>query len=245
MGRKSSLSSPEKKLKVLVIDDEEEIRRALFSILKARNYQVEVSPSGTDGIRVAIDMNPDLVVLDLTLPDIDGIEVCRELREWMSSPILILSVRDNEADKIAALDTGADDFLTKPFSAGELLARLRALRRRAAVQVSPPASIETGDLCIQLARREVTLQGKEIPLTRTEFEILAMLARNSNCVVTSKTLMEHIWGDEAMDDAQRLRVHMSNLRKKIEPHSTIPRYIHTEPGVGYRFVYECPTHQTL
>jgi len=133
------LSSPEKKLKVLVIDDEEEIRRALFSILKARNYQVEVSPSGTDGIRVAIDMNPDLVVLDLTLPDIDGIEVCRELREWMSSPILILSVRDNEADKIAALDTGADDFLTKPFSAGELLARLKALRRSAAVQVSPPA----------------------------------------------------------------------------------------------------------
>jgi two-component system KDP operon response regulator KdpE len=165
----------------------------------------------------------------------DGMEVCRELREWMVSPILILSVRDNEADKIAALDTGADDFLTKPFSAGELLARMRALRRRASVQESPPAFIEAGELSVNIAKREVYLAGEEIQLTKTEFDILVTLAKNANCVVTSKMLLEQIWGEEAREDTQRLRVHVSNLRKKIEPHSTVPRYIHTEPGVGYRF----------
>lgn len=229
------MSSPERKQKVLVIDDEVEIRRALSSILKARNYHVETSSTGADGIRVAIDLNPDLVILDLALPDIDGIDVCRELREWMVSPILVLSVRDNETDKIAALDTGADDFLTKPFSTGELLARMRALRRRTSVQESPPAVIETGELCINIAKREVSIANKEIQLTKTEFDILVALAKNANCVVTSKMLLEQIWGEEAREDAQRLRVHVSNLRKKIEPHSTVPRYIHTEPGVGYRF----------
>jgi two-component system KDP operon response regulator KdpE len=229
------MPSPERKQKVLVIDDEEEIRRALSSILKARNYHVETCSTGSDGIQSAIDLNPDLVILDLTLPDMDGMEVCRELREWMVSPILILSVRDNEADKIAALDTGADDFLTKPFSAGELLARMRALRRRVSVQESPPAFIEAGELSVNIAKREVYLAGEEIQLTKTEFDILVTLAKNANCVVTSKMLLEQIWGEEAREDTQRLRVHVSNLRKKIEPHSTVPRYIHTEPGVGYRF----------
>ena len=225
---------PEKRHKILVIDDEEQIRRALKSILSARHYDVILASNGEEGLDLAIDHSPDLVILDLAMPDMTGFEVCKELRAWYNGPILVLSVRGSDADKIEALDLGADDYLTKPFSAGELLARVRALLRRAAGQASPPPVISVGDIEIDIAHRRVTRAGTDVDLTKTEFEILAYLARNVNCVVTSRMLLENVWGPEYGEDTQTLRVHISHLRKKIEPHPSVPRYILTEPGVGFR-----------
>ncbi len=229
------MSIPERPTHILVVDDEEQIRRALRSILSTRGYTLDLAATAHEALMKAIDDPPDLVVLDLALPDRSGIEVCRELRTWMTSPILILSVRSAEADKIQALDEGADDYLTKPFSAGELLARIRALLRRAAALTSPPPVVDAGELQIDIARRRVSLRGEEIGLTPTEFDILAFLARNANLVVTQKMVLEHVWGPEWAEDAQTLRVHVSHLRKKIEPSLGGPRYIITEPGVGFRF----------
>ena len=232
------MASPERNIRVLVIDDEESIRRALKSILSLRNYDVSLSSSGEDGINAAIETNPEIVILDLSLPDMDGLDVCRELRTWMTAPILILSVRGNEGDKVTALDLGADDYLTKPFQAGELLARMRAILRRAESRVVQPPEIQAGDLTISLAKRTVFLKGEEISLTRTEFEILSVLVRNMDCVVTHKMLADKLWEDGEARDPQLLRVHVSNLRKKIEPGPSLPRYILTEPGVGFRFTAE-------
>lgn len=228
------MSVPERPTRILVVDDEEQIRRALTSILSTRGYTLDMAATGEEALLKAIDSPPDLVVLDLMLPDRSGIEVCRELRTWMTSPILVLSVRANEADKIQALDEGADDYLTKPFSAGELLARIRALLRRAAALTSPPPVVTVGDLEIDIARRRVKRAGDEIALTPTEFDILAFLARNVDLVVTQKMILQQIWGPEWAEDAQTLRVHVSNLRKKIERGPDRPRYLITEPGVGFR-----------
>lgn len=228
----------EKMARILVIDDEEQIRRALKTILSARKYEVFIASNGEDGLNLAIDHSPDLIILDLAMPGMDGLEVCRELRTWYQAPILVLSVRGSEDDKIKALDLGADDYLTKPFSAGELLARVRALlRRTVSVPVMPP-TITVGDLEIDLARRRVTLSGNEISLTRIEFDILAYLAQNADRVISSRMLLEQVWGPEYGEDTQTLRVHISHLRKKIEPHPSVPRYILTEPGVGFRFSTE-------
>lgn len=235
------MTVPERPTRILVVDDEEQIRRALRSILSTRGYKLEMAATAEEALIKAIDAPPDLVVLDLALPDRSGIEVCRELRTWMSAPILILSVRANEADKIEALDEGADDYLTKPFSAGELLARIRALLRRAAALTSPPPVVTSGDLEIDIARRRVTRAGEDIALTPTEFDILAYLARNAGLVVTQRMILEQVWGPEWVEDAQTLRVHVSNLRKKIEPHPGGPRYIITEPGVGFRFAAAEPS----
>lgn len=235
------MTVPERPTRILVVDDEEQIRRALKSILSTRGYILEMAATADEALLKAIDAPPDLVVLDLALPDRSGIEVCRELRTWMSAPILILSVRANEADKIEALDEGADDYLTKPFSAGELLARIRALLRRAAALTSPPPVVTSGDLEIDIARRRVTRAGEDIALTPTEFDILAYLARNAGLVVTQRMILEQVWGPEWVEDAQTLRVHVSNLRKKIEPHPGGPRYIITEPGVGFRFAAAEPS----
>ncbi len=232
------MSAPERSARVLVIDDEESIRRALRSILSMRKYEVSLAGSGAEGISLAIETNPELVILDLTLPDMDGMEVCRELRTWMTSPILILSVRGNESDKIRALDLGADDYLTKPFSAGELLARMRALLRRSESRVVQLPEIQAGKLTVNLARRQVFLEGEEVSLTKTEFEILALLVQNVNCVVTYRMLAERLWGDREDREPQLLRVHVSNLRKKIEPNPALPRFIRTEPGIGFRFTAE-------
>lgn len=229
------MSAPEKSPRILVADDEEQIRRALKSILSSRKYEVELAINGEQAIDLAIENPPDLAILDIAMPGLNGIEVCKELRAWYSGPILMLSVRSGDTDKIAALDTGADDYLTKPFSAGELLARVRALLRRAASQITPLPVISAGDLEIDIARRTVTRAGEEVDLTRIEFDILAYLAQNADCVVTSKMILEKVWGPEYCDDIQTLRVHVSHLRKKIEPHSSVPRYILTEPGVGFRF----------
>jgi len=230
------MSIPERPVRVLVVDDEEQIRRALSSILRSRHYELETAATGQEGLIKAIDRPPDIVILDLGLPDMSGIEVCRELRSWTGVPILILSVHSAEADKIAALDEGADDYLTKPFSAGELLARLRALLRRAAALTAPPPVVNAGTLTVDIARRRVTLDDDEVSLTPTEFDILAYLARNANCVVTQRQILEQVWGPEWAEDAQTLRVHVSHLRKKIERDPSGTRYIVTEPGVGFRFV---------
>jgi two-component system KDP operon response regulator KdpE len=232
------VSAPERNARILVIDDEESIRRALKSILSMRKYEVSLAATGAEGISLAIETNPELVILDLALPDMDGLEVCRELRTWMGSPILILSVRGNESDKVQALDLGADDFLTKPFSAGELLARMRALLRRVESRVVQPPEIQAGELAVNLARRQVFLEGQEVSLTKTEFEILALLVQNVDCVVTYRMLAEKLWGGKEDREPQLLRVHVSNLRKKIEPNPALPRFIHTEPGIGFRFTAE-------
>lgn len=229
------MSAPEKSQRILVVDDEEQIRRALKSILTARKYDVVLAANGDEAIDLAIDNPPDLVILDMAMPGIVGTEVCRELRNWYEGPILMLSVISSDIEKAAALDIGADDYLTKPFSTTELLARIRALLRRTADRVTPPPVIQAGDLEIDIAKRIVKRSGEEIDLTRMEFDILAYLAQNADCVVTTKMILEKVWGPEYAEDAQTLRVHISHLRKKIEPRPSSPRYILTDTGVGFRF----------
>jgi two-component system KDP operon response regulator KdpE len=228
--------APERKQRVLVIDDEEQIRRALKSVLSARHYEVDLAETAERGLELTAEHTPDIIVLDLTLPDMSGLEACRRLREWYRGPILILSVRNADDDKIAALDLGADDYLTKPFSTGELLARLRALLRRTQGVDSSATEIRTGDLCVDFAKRLATVKGEPVHLTRIEFDILAQLARNAGRVVTSRMLLDTVWGPEYVGDTQTLRVHVSHLRRKIESPGDVSRYILTEPGVGFRFV---------
>jgi len=232
----SDAGAPERRVRVLVIDDEEQIRTALRSVLRARHWLVDLAENGEAGLEAAVTHTPDLVILDLTLPDMSGFDVARELRTWYSGPILVLSVRGSEADKIAALDLGADDYLTKPFSAGELTARLRALLRRATPGDSSLSEMVAGDLEIDFARRSVRVRGEQVHLTRTEFDILALLARNADRIVTSRMLLEQVWGPEYVGDTQTLRTHVSHLRRKIERPGDIPRHVLTEPGVGFRFV---------
>jgi two-component system KDP operon response regulator KdpE len=220
---------------ILIVDDEAQIRLAIKAILTVRQYQVRVAASGEIALSLAIMQTPDLVILDMSMPGMDGLAVIKELRLWYMGPILILSVRGSDADKVAALDLGADDYLTKPFSTTELLARIRALLRRATIRIAPPPLIVAGGLEIDLAHRLVTLEGEPLNLTPTEYDILACLAQNANCVVTTAKLMKQIWNAEPGDDTQSLRTHISHLRKKIEPQTGITRYLRTEPGVGFRF----------
>ncbi len=229
------MSAPEKQHKILVVDDEQRIRRALSSILATRKYVVRAAESGEEAIDVAIDFGPDLIVLDLAMPGMSGLEVCQVLRQWYTGTILVLSIKNADTDKITALDLGADDYLTKPFSAGELLARVRALLRRLNPQLAPAAPIIVDDLEIDIPHRVVKRTGKEVDLTRIEFDILAYLAQNPDFVVTSNMLLDVVWGLEHDKDTQTLRVHISNLRRKIEPQPSVPRYILTESGVGFRF----------
>ena len=221
---------------ILIVDDEEQIRHAVKAILTVRHYAVRVAASGEIALAQAIQQPPDLVILDMSMPGLSGLDVLKELRAWYMGPILILSVRGSDTDKVAALDLGADDYLTKPFSTTELLARIRALLRRAAIRIAPPPVIVAGALEIDLAHRQVTLDGAPLNLTPTEYEILAYLAQNANCVVTTAMLLKHVWNAEPGDDTQSLRAHISHLRKKIEPQSGMPRYLRTEPGVGFRFL---------
>ena len=218
---------------ILVVDDEPQLRRALESVFAQRGYDVQLAASGEEGLAAVAAKVPDLVVLDLMLPGISGIETARAIRSMTPTPILVLSVKGAEEDKIRALDEGADDYLTKPFSTGELLARVRALLRRGAATLGP---VRSGTLVVDLAKRRVTCAGKPVRLTRTEFEILATLVENADRVVTSRQLLETVWGPEQVQDTQALRVHLSHLRRKIEEHPSTPRFVVTEPGVGYRFV---------
>jgi two-component system KDP operon response regulator KdpE len=220
-------------LRVLVVDDEPAIRRFLRAVLSAHGYTIFEAANGQEALSAVIAVRPDLIILDLGLPDLDGIEVTRQLREWTSIPIIILSVREHEADKIAALDVGADDYLTKPFGAGELLARMRTALRHTAPSAAEPVFTFEG-LTVDLARRSVTVSGKEISLTPTEYDLLRVLATHSGKVLTHHQLLRQVWGAAYENELHMLRVNISNLRRKIEPDPARPHYIHTEPGVGYR-----------
>ena len=219
--------------RVLVVDDEEAIRRFLRVVLSSQGYSVVEAATGQEGISSVTAEKPDAVILDLGLPDLDGVEVTRLLRQWTRSPIVILSVRGSEADKIAALDAGADDYLTKPFGAGELLARLRAALRRAAIPSGDPV-IVCGNLRVDLERRLVTLSGTQVQLTPTEYELLRLLAVNTGKLLTHRHLLREVWGAQYGDEFHMLHVNISNLRRKIEPNPARPQFIVTEPGVGYR-----------
>jgi len=220
-------------VRVLVVDDERAIRRYLHAALNAQGYTVYEASQGQEALNAVVTDRPDLIILDLGLPDIDGVEVTRRLREWTHIPILILSVREQESDKIAALDAGADDYLTKPFSSGELMARMRVALRRSMQTTSEPV-FETGDLKVDLAHRKVLIAGQEILLTPTEYDLLRVLVQNAGKVLTHRQLLRQVWGSAYEAEAHLLRVNMSNLRRKIEPDPTRPHYILTEPGVGYR-----------
>lgn len=223
-------------IRVLVVDDEPQIRRALRVGLEQNGYQVQVAAGGNEALDLAALHPPDLVILDLAMPDVSGLEVCRQLREWTQVPVLVLSVRDGEADKIRALDLGADDYLTKPFALGELLARLRALLRRSGTGEEPSLPTFTaGELHVDFVRRRVTRAGQEIHLTPIEYELLRTLILNPDRVLTHRQLLARVWGAEYEEDNHTLRVHVANLRNKIEPEPARPRYILTEPRVGYRF----------
>ncbi len=224
---------------ILVIDDEPQILRALRTILLARHYRVSTAGRGEEGLALAAAELPDLVILDLALPDMDGIQVCKRLREWSQAPIIVLSVREGERDKVTALDQGADDYLTKPFSAEELLARIRvALRHAAHERSQQPGEIVSGSLVIDLAGRLVTRSGEEIKLTATEFRLLAYLATNAGRVLTHQAILSHVWDPADADHLEYLRVYIRQLRKKLEQDPEHPRTILNEPGIGYRFVIE-------
>jgi two-component system KDP operon response regulator KdpE len=224
---------------ILVIDDEPQILRALRTILTQKQFRVTTASRGEEGLTLAAANPPDVVILDLTLPDLDGIQVCARLRQWTQIPIIVLSVRDSERDKVAALDQGADDYLTKPFGIEELLARIRvALRHSAQTQSRKEPVITAGDLTIDLARHIVTRRGQEVKLTATEFKLLAYLAANAGRVLTHQTILIHVWGPAEADRVEYLRVYMRQLRKKLEPDPDRPCYLLTEPGVGYRFLTE-------
>jgi two-component system, OmpR family, KDP operon response regulator KdpE len=219
-------------LKVLVVDDEIAIQRFLRVALNGQGFIVSEANTGQAALQAITLNRPDLVILDLGLPDMDGIEVTRRTREWSKVPIIILSVREQEEDKIAALDAGADDYLTKPFGMGELLARIRTVLRRQSTGNSEPV-FSIGGLVVDLANRLVTVNDMEVQLTPTEYDILRSLVTNAGKVLTNRQLLKQVWG-EGYEDLHILRVNVSNLRHKLEPDPSRPTYIHTEPGVGYR-----------
>jgi two-component system KDP operon response regulator KdpE len=224
---------------ILVIDDEPQILRALRTILTAKHFRVTTAGRGEEGLALAAAQPPDLVILDLSLPDLDGIEVCARLREWTQVPIIVLSVRDDERDKVAALDRGADDYLTKPFGIEELLARVRvALRHAAQTQGLTRRIIRAGPVTIDLAERRVTRDGEELKLTGMEHKLLAYLASHAGRVLTHHTILSAVWGPEDADHVEYLRVYVRQLRKKLEVDPDQPRTILTEPGVGYRLVLD-------
>lgn len=225
---------PERARKILIVDDEAEIRRFLRATFKLYHHEVIEAENGGSALDLVYQEKPDLVILDLGLPDMDGVEVTRLIREMSSVPIIILSVRNSENDKIQALDSGADDYLTKPFSMGELLARVRVVLRRNEPHLQKEI-LHSGSLELDIPRHRVLLDGKEVALTPTEFDILAVLMQNEGVVVTHRQLIQQVWGSVYEDESSMLRVNISNLRRKIEADPNRPNYILTELGVGYRF----------
>jgi two-component system KDP operon response regulator KdpE len=219
--------------RVLVVDDENSIRRYLRTALTAQGFTVYEAASGEEAVNAVLNNRPDIIILDLGLPDFDGIEVTRRLREWSQTPIIILSVREAENDKIAALDAGADDYLTKPFGTGELMARMRVVMRRLATKSDEPV-LQVDSLKMDLSRRLVTVAEKEISLTPTEYDILRLLMQNAGKVLTHRQLLRQVWGTAYESEMHLLRVNISNLRRKIEPDPSRPYYMVTESGVGYR-----------
>ena len=224
--------------RILVVDDEPSILAALVPLLRARGYEVFTATSGQTALDAVDRHAPHLVILDLGLPDMEGAEVCRRLREGRSLPILVLSARSAEADKVAALDAGADDYVTKPFGPEELLARLRAALRRAEPGTLPSGRIVRGEIEIDVDQRRVVRLGGEVRLTPKEFDLLLYFAQHPGRVLTHRTVLRAIWGPNAVDQPEHLRVLVASLRKKIEPDPSNPRYILTDPWVGYRFAPE-------
>jgi two-component system KDP operon response regulator KdpE len=222
--------------RILVVDDEQQILRAVRRALTARGYEVVTAADGEDALAEAETSMPDLVVLDLNLPGIDGMEVCRRLRGWTSVPILILSVREDEGGKVEALDLGADDYLTKPFGVEELLARVRALLRRTRAEDSPPPRFEADGVTIDLPARRVVRRGDDVHLTKTEWALLQAFAEHPGKLLTHRWLLDRVWGSAYQEDVEVLRVFVSQLRKKVEPNPSHPALILTDPGVGYRWV---------
>ena len=221
---------------ILVVDDEKPIRRFLRASLQGHGYTVFEAGSGQEAIQEATGRRPDVIILDLGLPDMDGTEVTRQLREWTKVPIIVLSVRDHESDKIAALDAGADDYLTKPFGVGELMARIRVNLRRAVKTEDEPV-FEIGGLQVDLSHRLVKVNGAVVDLTPNEYDILRLLVHNPGKVLTHRQILHEIWGSGYETESHLLRVNISNLRHKIEGDPNRPEYILTEPGVGYRLRY--------
>jgi two-component system, OmpR family, KDP operon response regulator KdpE len=220
--------------RILAVDDEPQILRALATNLRARGYEVDLAQTGEAALVLAARRHPDLVVLDLGLPGMDGVEVIQGLRGWSSVPIIVLSVRDQERDKVAALDAGADDYVTKPFGMDELLARLRAALRRT-VPAEEEAVIETADFTVDLAAKHVTTSKGEVRLTPTEWHIVEVLVRNAGKLVTQRQLLQEVWGPQYEKETNYLRVYLAQIRRKLEPDPARPRYFITEARMGYRF----------
>jgi two-component system, OmpR family, KDP operon response regulator KdpE len=225
--------------RVLVVDDEAPILRALRINLTARDYQVSTASDGTSGLAAMARDRPDVLILDLGLPDMDGIEVIKGVRGWTTTPIIVLSAWGQESQKVAALDAGADDYVTKPFGMDELLARLRAAVRRAAPAPDEPV-VATPDFTVDLAAKRVIRDGADVRLTPTEWQLLEVLVRNAGRLVTQRQLLAEVWGPQYQTEANYLRVYTAQLRRKLEPDPSRPRYLLTEPGMGYRFLVGPP-----
>jgi two-component system KDP operon response regulator KdpE len=221
--------------RVLVIDDEEPILRALRINLTARKYEVTTAADGASGLAAMARDRPDVLILDLGLPDMDGTDVIRGVRGWTSTPIIVLSAWGQEVQKVAALDAGADDYVTKPFGMNELLARLRAAVRRGMPGPDDEPVLVTPHFTVDLAAKRVIRDGADVRLTPTEWSLLEILVRNENRLVTQRQLLQEVWGPQYQTEANYLRVHVAHLRRKLEPDPSRPRYLHTEPGMGYRF----------
>ena len=223
--------------RILLVDDDVSIQRAVAPLLRSRGYHVDVVGTGVEAVKAVEDHTPDLIVLDLGLPDLEGVEVCRRMRRHTRAPIVILSARSGEAEKVAALDIGADDYVTKPFGPEELLARIRVALRRVADSEGPDVEcIQVGDITVDFSRRFVLRGDEHIRLTPKEFDLLTLLARNADRVLTHRAILKAIWGPNAVDQPEHLWVLMAQLRRKIEPDPATPRYLVSEPWVGYRLV---------
>ena len=222
--------------RVLVIDDEPQIRRFLDIGLRAEGYEVLLAATGAEGLALAATQSPDLVILDLGLPDMEGHAVLAELRQWSQLPVLMLSVRNTESEKVSALDQGANDYMTKPFGIQELRARLRALLRNRPGEPEHPPRYDDGHLAVDLARREVSLDGAPLALTRKEYAVLALLLQHAGRVVTQQQLLREVWGPTHTSDSQYLRIVIGKLRQKLGDDPANPRWLKTEPGVGHRFI---------
>jgi two-component system KDP operon response regulator KdpE len=222
--------------RILIVDDEPQIRKLLKVTLQAHQFEIHEASTGEDGVRQASLIVPDLIVLDLGLSDISGMDVLSRIRDWSSVPIIVLTAKDREEDKIVALDSGADDYVTKPFGMGELVARIRVALRHVAKSVNEPI-LRFGELTIDLAQRIVEMNGDRVKLTPTEYDLLKILASNAGKVVTQRQLLQQVWGSQHNEaDSHYLRVYIGHLRKKLEEDSTQPKFIVTEPGIGYRFL---------
>lgn len=224
--------------RILIIEDEPQIRKLLRLSLQAHHFDIMEAETGEDGVYQASVVRPDLIVLDLGLPDMSGMEVLRRIQEWSKAPIIILTAKDREEDKIAALDSGADDYVTKPFSMGELIARIRVALRHVAKSENEPI-LHFGNLMIDLAQRAVELDGSRLKLTPTEYDLLKVLASNAGKVITQRQLLQEVWGGHQYEsNSHYLRIYIGHLRKKLEEDPTRPKFILTEPGIGYRFLLQ-------